>query len=108
MSRHRRGYTFPQSLLMTLPRWSLIFHWILAVTNSCNLLRYVTRFLGDIFGFYAAFIYLEKGVQVLGRLGDDEPFYLSVVVSLLVFMVAYICGELGQGSVCSSIPFGCS
>ncbi|KAK3902263.1 HCO3 transporter family-domain-containing protein [Staphylotrichum tortipilum] len=79
--------------------WSLIFHWILAVTNSCNWLRYVTRFPCDIFGFYVAFIYLQKGVQILETLGDGESFYLSVVVALLVFAIAYICGELGQSSL---------
>ncbi|KAK0720444.1 anion exchange protein 4 [Lasiosphaeris hirsuta] len=79
--------------------WSLVFHWILAITNSCNWLRYVTRFPCDIFGFYVAFIYLQKGIQVLERLGDDEPFYLSIVVALLVFAVAYICGELGRSSL---------
>jgi len=79
--------------------WSLLFHWILAITNSCNWLRYVTRFPCDIFGFYVAFIYLQKGVQVLEALGDDESFYLSIVVSLLVFVIAYICGELGQSSL---------
>ncbi|KAI1462336.1 HCO3 transporter family-domain-containing protein [Annulohypoxylon moriforme] len=76
--------------------WSLVFHWILAVTNSCNWLRYVTRFPCDIFGFYVAFIYLQKGVQVLERFGNDSPFYLSVMVALLVFMIAYACGELGE------------
>ncbi|WYZ38850.1 hypothetical protein EsH8_III_000764 [Colletotrichum jinshuiense] len=75
--------------------WSLVFHWILAVTNSCNWLRYVTRFPCDIFGFYVAFIYLQKGIQVLERLGDAEPFYLSVVAALLVFMVAYLCAGVG-------------
>lgn len=75
--------------------WSLVFHWILAVTNSCNWLKYVTRFPCDIFGFYVAFIYLQKGIQVLEILGDEAPFYLSVMVALLVFMVAYACGELG-------------
>ncbi|KAK3494062.1 HCO3 transporter family-domain-containing protein [Neurospora crassa] len=79
--------------------WSLVFHWILAVTNSCNWLRYVTRFPCDIFGFYVAFIYLQKGVQVLQRLGDAAPFYLSVVVALCVFAIAYICGELGGSSL---------
>ncbi|KAL2191236.1 hypothetical protein L209DRAFT_42050 [Thermothelomyces heterothallicus CBS 203.75] len=79
--------------------WSLVFHWILAVTNSCNWLRYVTRFPCDIFGFYVAFIYLQKGIQILETLGDDEPFYLSVVVALCVFGVAYICGELGRSSL---------
>ncbi|RYP35817.1 hypothetical protein DL767_003672 [Monosporascus sp. MG133] len=76
--------------------WSLIFHWILAITNSCNWLKYVTRFPCDIFGFYVAFIYLQKGIQVLEILGDGSPFYLSIMIALLVFMVAYICGELGR------------
>ncbi|KAJ4408661.1 hypothetical protein N0V85_004204 [Neurospora sp. IMI 360204] len=79
--------------------WALVFHWILAVTNSCNWLRYVTRFPCDIFGCYVAFIYLQKGIQVLERLGDAEPFYLSVVVALCVFAIAYICGELGDSSL---------
>ncbi|CAM1508263.1 Fc.00g051110.m01.CDS01 [Cosmosporella sp. VM-42] len=79
--------------------WALILHWILAVTNSCNWLRWVTRFPCDIFGFYVAFIYLQKGIQVLSRLGDDRPFYLSITAALLVFMVAYICGELGTSSL---------
>ncbi|KAK6079422.1 anion exchange protein 4 protein [Seiridium cupressi] len=76
--------------------WSLVFHWILAITNSCNWLKYVTRFPCDIFGFYVAFIYLQKGIQVLERFGNDSPFYLSVMVALLVFMIAYACGELGE------------
>ncbi|CAI6100257.1 unnamed protein product, partial [Clonostachys chloroleuca] len=79
--------------------WSLILHWILAITNSCNWLRWVTRFPCDIFGFYVAFIYLQKGVQVLERLGDDSAFYLSIVIALLVFMVAYLCGALGNSSL---------
>ncbi|RYP45215.1 hypothetical protein DL768_008408 [Monosporascus sp. mg162] len=76
--------------------WSLVFHWILAITNSCNWLKYVTRFPCDIFGFYVAFIYLQKGIQVLEILGDGSPFYLSIMIALLVFMVAYVCGELGE------------
>lgn len=79
--------------------WSLILHWILAVTNSCNWLRWVTRFPCDIFGFYVAFIYLQKGIQVLVRLGNGSAFYLSLVAALLVFMVAYLCGELGTSSL---------
>lgn len=79
--------------------WSFILHVVLAITNSCNALRWVTRFPCDIFGFYVAFIYLQKGIQVLDRLGDDSPFYLSIMAALLVFMVAYICGELGTSSL---------
>ncbi|KAL6849365.1 hypothetical protein ACO1O0_008905 [Amphichorda felina] len=79
--------------------WSLILHWILAITNSCNWLRWVTRFPCDIFGFYVAFIYLQKGVEVLARLGDDAPFYLSIVIALLVLMFAYLSGTLGTSSL---------
>lgn len=80
--------------------WSLIMHWILAITNTCNALKYVTRFSCDIFGFYVAFIYLQKGIQVLTRQWEagDTSAYLSIMISLLVLMVAYGCGVVGQSS----------
>ncbi|KAL4786169.1 HCO3 transporter family-domain-containing protein [Aspergillus varians] len=82
--------------------WSLIMHWILAITNACNALTYVTRFSCDIFGFYVAFIYLQKGIQVLTRqwgfVGETSA-YLSIMVALLVLMVAWICGELGNSNL---------
>lgn len=79
--------------------WALVMHWVLAATNSCNWLRYVTRFPCDIFGFYVAFIYLQKGVQVLTLLGDREPFYLSVMAAMLVFFIAYACSQLAASSL---------
>ncbi|KZF24152.1 hypothetical protein L228DRAFT_90514 [Xylona heveae TC161] len=77
--------------------WSLVMHWILAITNSCNGLRYVTRFSCDTFGFYVACIYLQKGIQVLTRqwAPGDTSAYLSIMVALLVLIVAYICGIIG-------------
>ena len=75
--------------------WSLVMHWVLALTNACNALKYVTRFPCDIFGFYVAFIYLQKGIQILTRQGSGEEFYLSVMVSLLVLGFGYMCGVLG-------------
>ncbi|KAJ5616165.1 hypothetical protein N7537_001279 [Penicillium hordei] len=82
--------------------WSLIMHWILAITNSCNALTYVTRFSCDIFGFYVACIYIQKGIQVLtrqwGSVGETSA-YLSIMVALLVLMCAWICGELGNSNL---------
>lgn len=78
--------------------WSAIMHWILAITNSCKALKYVTSFSCDIFGFYVAFIYLQKGIQVLTRqwLSDDPAApWLSIVVALLLFAFAYLCGIIG-------------
>ena len=77
-------------------------HWFLAITNACNGLTYVTRFSCDIFGFYVACIYLQKGIQVLtrqwGQAGETSA-YLSIMVSLLVLMCAYICGAIGGSSL---------
>ena len=80
---------------LTELRWSLVMHWFLAFTNACNALKYVTRFSCDIFGFYVAFIYLQKGIQVLTRQGSDEAFYLSITVALLVLFIGYLCGLIG-------------
>lgn len=82
--------------------WALIMHWILAITNSCNALTYVTRFSCDTFGFYVAFIYLQKGIQVLTRqwgLAGSESAYVSIMVSLLVLGVAYMCGVIGNSKL---------
>ncbi|KAF2006222.1 hypothetical protein P154DRAFT_603655 [Amniculicola lignicola CBS 123094] len=81
--------------------WSMVMHWGLAITNSCNGLKYVTRFSCDIFGFYVAFIYLQKGIQVLTRQweANDASAYLSIAIALLVLMVAYICGVIGESSL---------
>ncbi|TVY53704.1 putative transporter, partial [Lachnellula suecica] len=84
------------SFMALIGLWSLVMHWILAITNSCNALKYVTRFSCDIFGFYVAFIYLQKGIQVLTRQGSAEPFYLSIVIALLVLVVGYLCGVAGS------------
>lgn len=87
------------SFMCWIGLWALVMHWALAITNSCNWLRYVTRFPCDIFGFYVAFIYLQKGVQVLVLQGQAEAFYLSVMVAMLVFVIAYACGELGKSTL---------
>ena len=79
----------------------MVMHWILAITNSCNLLKYVTRFSCDIFGFYVAFIYLQKGIQVLTRQwrAGDTSAYLSISIALLVLMVAFLCAVIGESSL---------
>jgi boron transporter len=77
-------------------------HWVLAITNACNALTYVTRFSCDIFGFYVAFIYLQKGIQVLTRQWHSEgetSAYLSIMTALLVLMVGYGCGVIGRSNL---------
>jgi boron transporter len=67
-------------------------HSVLAITNACNALIYVTRSACDIFGFYVACIYFQKGVQVLAAQWDaagETSAYLSILISLLVLLVGY-------------------
>ncbi|KAI9742949.1 MAG: hypothetical protein M1835_002992, partial [Candelina submexicana] len=81
--------------------WALVMHWVLAITNSCNGLRYVTRFSCDTFGFYVAFIYLQKGIQVLTRQWEagEAAAYLSITVALLTLMTGYGCGIIGGSTL---------
>jgi hypothetical protein len=82
--------------------WSLIMHWILAIINVCNGLTYVTRFSCDIFGFYVAFIYLQKGIQVLTRqwgLAGETSAFVAVMVSWLVLGFGYGCGIVGESNL---------
>lgn len=79
-----------------------MMHWGLAFTNACNGLTYVTRFSCDIFGFYVAFIYLQKGIQVLTRQwgeSGEASAYLSITVSLLVLGFGYACGIVGGSNL---------
>ncbi|KAF1985304.1 hypothetical protein K402DRAFT_335037 [Aulographum hederae CBS 113979] len=89
------------SFMCLIGLWAMVMHFILAITNSCNGLKYVTRFSCDTFGFYVAFIYLQKGIQVLTRQWEagDTSAYLSIMVSLLVLMVAYACGVIGESNL---------
>lgn len=77
-------------------------HWALAFTNACNALTYVTRFSCDIFGFYVAMLYLQKGIQVLTRqwgAAGETSAYLSIMISLLVLMTGYSCGVIGNSKL---------
>ncbi|PWW73562.1 hypothetical protein C7212DRAFT_284748 [Tuber magnatum] len=81
--------------------WSMLMHFALAITNACNAVKWVTRFSCDIFGFYVAFIYLQKGIQVLAlqwRAGDAAA-HLSISISLLVLVFGYVCSWLGNSNL---------
>ncbi|KAK7206617.1 HCO3 transporter family protein [Myxozyma melibiosi] len=80
--------------------WSMVMHFIIAITNAVNGLRYVTRFSCDIFGFYVAFIYLQKGIQVLTRQFErsDSEGFISIMIALLVLIFGYLCHIIGNNS----------
>ncbi|KAI5816746.1 HCO3 transporter family-domain-containing protein [Pyronema omphalodes] len=81
--------------------WSMVMHAFLAISNASNHVKWVTRFSCDIFGFYVAFIYLQKGIQILEvqYRGGDASAYLSIAISLLVLIVGYLAGILGESTM---------
>lgn len=69
--------------------WAMIFHLIMAFSNLVALLQHVTAFPCDIFGLFINVVYVQKGIQILGRQFHSEEHgedvtagFASVVVSL--------------------------
>lgn len=40
--------------------WAAIWHWLVAVLNLCDYMRYVTDFSSETFGMYVGIIYMSK------------------------------------------------
>lgn len=40
--------------------WGAIFHWIVALCNMCDYMRYATDFSSETFGFYVGTIYISQ------------------------------------------------
>ncbi|KAI0051460.1 anion exchanging protein [Auriscalpium vulgare] len=75
--------------------WGAILHWITALLNWCNFLRYVTLFSCDTFGFYVAWVYLQYGIQVVTRQFSDPESTLtgalvSIVLALLMLVTSFL------------------
>lgn len=72
--------------------WSMIFHFIFAVTNLVGLLQYVTTFPCDIFGLFINIVYIQKGIQILIRqfqvdnIIDLSAGFANIVVALLMLI----------------------
>ncbi|EIN11935.1 hypothetical protein PUNSTDRAFT_83796 [Punctularia strigosozonata HHB-11173 SS5] len=80
--------------------WAAIFHWITAILNWCNFLRYVTLFSCDIFGFYVSWVYLQYGVQVVTRQfvsapSENGPF-VGIILALLMLITSFLFRSLSQ------------
>ncbi|KAF8895312.1 HCO3 transporter family-domain-containing protein [Infundibulicybe gibba] len=84
--------------------WAAIFHWVTAILNWCNFLKYVTLFSCDTFGFYVSWVYLQYGIQVLTRqLQSNNPPNLpgslvSIILALLMLVTSFLFRSLSQTS----------
>jgi len=49
-----------QRFMVWVGIWAAIFHWLVAVCNVCDYMRYVTDFSSQSFGMYVGIIYISK------------------------------------------------
>ena len=54
--------------------WAAIFHWLVAIANACDYMRYVTDFSSESFGMYVGIIYISLSSPRL-------PFHLPKTFS---------------------------
>lgn len=40
--------------------WAAIWHWLVAIGNLCDYMRYVTDFSSETFGMYVGIVYMSK------------------------------------------------
>ncbi|KAM0798558.1 HCO3 transporter family protein [Usnea florida] len=98
IKRHDVGL-YPQ-FMSWVAIWAAIFHWMFAVFNFCDYMRYVTDFSSQSFGAYVGIIYCIKGVELLidefERSGPTDGF-MSVTIALLFFFTVYCLEMVGKG-----------
>ncbi|KAH8085946.1 anion exchanging protein [Cristinia sonorae] len=82
--------------------WGAILHWVTAILNWCNFLKYVTLFSCDTFGFYVSWVYLQYGVQVVTRQfpspnnSNELPAptldgaFVGIILALLMLVTSYL------------------
>ncbi|KAF9220599.1 hypothetical protein BS17DRAFT_307959 [Gyrodon lividus] len=78
--------------------WAAVIHWITAVLNWCNFLKYVTLFSCDIFGFYVSWVYLQYGVQVITRQfsGGIDGAFVAIILALLMLVTSFLFQTLSE------------
>ncbi|GAB7338502.1 hypothetical protein MBLNU457_5253t1 [Dothideomycetes sp. NU457] len=86
------GNLYPQ-FLVWVSIWAAIFHWIFAICNLSDYMRYITDFSSNAFGMYVGIIYMEKGVQeLIAQFPESTPAggFLSIVVALCYWFTVYM------------------
>ncbi|KAL8787079.1 MAG: hypothetical protein Q9213_002421 [Squamulea squamosa] len=82
--------------------WAAIFHWLFAICNICDYMRYVTDFSSESFGMYVGIIYIIKGVEELVAeftVYNSTQGYLSCVIAILYFGTIYSLEAIGKSTM---------
>lgn len=71
---------YPQFMAWT-GIWAAIFHWLVAVFNVCDYMRYVTDFSSEAFGMYVGIIYISEfsppRIKKLSVTSDMRPWTIA-------------------------------
>lgn len=51
--------------------WAVVWHWVVAVGNLCDYMRYVTDFSSETFGMYVGIIYISEYLTLFWWCGTD-------------------------------------
>ncbi|KAK9767177.1 hypothetical protein K7432_003207 [Basidiobolus ranarum] len=76
--------------------WATLFHIILAICNSCNFLKYVTKFSCEIFGCLIAVIYVMKAIQEIVSYFTGGPLAQALLSLMLAFGTFYVATSLAS------------
>ncbi|KAM0492590.1 hypothetical protein ACHAP8_009767 [Fusarium lateritium] len=90
---------YPQFMAWT-GIWAAIFHWLVAIFNTCDYMRYVTDFSSEAFGIGTDDV-LVKGVEELVNEFDQEGSaagYLACIIAILYFGTVYGLERLGSST----------
>ncbi|KAF7714458.1 Bicarbonate transporter family protein [Penicillium ucsense] len=82
--------------------WGAIFHWIVALCNMCDYMRYVTDFSSEAFGFYVGTIYISKGVEeLISEFTSRGPTagYMSAMIAILYFLTIWALERCGSSTI---------
>ncbi|KAF5654393.1 hco3 transporter family [Fusarium sp. NRRL 25303] len=91
---------YPQFMAWT-GIWPGIFHWLAAISNACDYMRYVTYFSSESFGMYLA-LRVVKGVEELVnefRKGGQAAGYLAFLIAILCFGTVYGLEKIGSSTI---------
>ncbi|KAL8657420.1 MAG: hypothetical protein Q9226_001934 [Calogaya cf. arnoldii] len=82
--------------------WAAIFHWLFAICNTCDYMRYVTDFSSESFGMYVGIIYIIKGVEELvAEFTSFNPTqgFMACVIAILYFGTIYSLENIGSSTL---------
>ncbi len=117
--QHYDGSIYPAFMAWT-GIWAAIFHWLVAIFNACDYMRYVTDFSSESFGLYVGIIYLStsrvvhclipsialthgtvKGVEELVNefQGGLAAGYLACLIAILYFGTVYALENTGSSTM---------